>query len=537
MSFGCCPLSMQLFAFGVIALFLVYKWVTGTFDFFAKRNISFERPIPLFGNLGGIVFGKETVLDVARRLYTKYKSQKYYGTFNLRTPILTIADLGLIKQIGVKDFASFPNHRSFIEPEDHVLLATSLFFLKDQRWKDMRTTLSPAFTGNKLRQMLPLISKCCLNGSDYLWEKTSRDDGMDLDINDFFIRYTVDVMASTAFGVEINSLKDVDNDFYRIARQVMPVSLWATIRIFLCLSCRKLMRFLKISIIDESFLNYFKKLVLNTISLRSQEGIVRHDMINLLMQAQEEYAEPKISGFDSNLEHPAVDESKSDLNPVNSKWSDDEIVAQCFMFLAGGFGPTSSTMSFCAYEIMAHPDVQQKLLAEVDKTRESLNGSPITYGDLEKMKYLDMVISETLRKWPTNVTTERVCSRNYQIENVDTGDRVDLEPGQNVEIPIAGLHYDPEYWTDPENFDPERFNDENKKDIKPFTYLPFGIGPRNCIGSRFALIMMKASLYHLLSEFTLQKSSKTQIPLTLVPLGIQYTSKGGFWMKIKPRNI
>lgn len=152
------------------------------------------------------------------------------------------------------------------------------------------------------------------------------------------------------------------------------------------------------------------------------------------------------------------------------------------MFLAGGFGPTSSTMSFCAHEIMAHPDVQQKLLAEVDKTRESLNGSPITYGDLEKMKYLDMVISETLRKWPTNVTTERVCSRNYRIENVDTGDRVDLEPGQNVEIPIAGLHYDPEYWTDPENFDPDRFNDENKKDIKPFTYLPFGIGPRNCIG-------------------------------------------------------
>lgn len=528
---------MQLFALGVIALYLFYKWTTATFDFFTKRNIPFERPIPIFGNLGGIVFGRETVLDVARKLYTKYKSQKFYGTFNLRTPILTIADPDLIKQIGVKDFASFPNHRTFIEPEDHVLLATSIFFLKDQKWKDMRTTLSPAFTGNKLRQMLTLISKCCRNGCDYLREKTSKDDGVDLDINEFFIRYTVDVMATTAFGVEINSLKDVDNDFYRIAQQVTPVSLWATIRIFLCLSCRKLMRFLKVSMVDDSILDYFKKLVLNTINFRLEKGIVRHDMINLLMQAREGYTELKISENDSNLEHPAVDESKFELSPVNYKWSDNEIVAQCFMFLAGGFGPTSSTMSFCAHEIMAHPDVQQKLLAEVDKTRESLNGSPITYGDLEKMKYLDMVISETLRKWPTNVTSERVCSRTYRIENVDTGDRVDLEPGQSVEIPIVGLHYDPEYWTDPENFDPERFNDENKENVKPFTYLPFGVGPRNCIGSRFALIMMKACLYNILSEFRLEKSSKTQIPLTLVPLGIQYTAKGGFWMKIKPRNI
>lgn len=206
-------------------------------------------------------------------------------------------------------------------------------------------------------------------------------------------------------------------------------------------------------------------------------------MINLLMQAQQGKVNPEEPEYDSNHGFAAVEESHFGLRSVNCKWSDEDIVAQCFLFFAAGFGTTSLVLSFCAYEIMANPDVQRKLNAEIDATRKNLNGKPITYEELQKMKYLDMVISEVLRKWAPLGATERICTKSYQIENEDTGETVKIEAGDTIEFPIAGLHYDPEYWSDPEKFDPERFNDENRQKIKSFTYLPFGIGPRNCIGT------------------------------------------------------
>ncbi|CAD7083929.1 unnamed protein product [Hermetia illucens] len=491
-----------------ISLLIFYKWATSTFDFFAKRNIAFDKPIPLFGNLGEVVFQKGTLFHVVRRLYSKYKKRKYFGRFNLRMPFLTITDLELIKQIGVKDFLHFSNHTPFIDADDEPLFGRSLLMLKDQEWKDMRATLSPAFTGNKLRQMLPLISKCCQNGCDYLKEQSAREGHVEMDIHQLFIKFIIDMIATTAFGVEINSLKEEDNKFYKTAERVIHPSLWTTIRMFLYVICRKLMKLLGLSLIDENLKTYLRSLVIDTIKHRAENGIIRPDMIHLLMQAQQGKISPQEPQDESDHGFAAVEESPFGLRSVNCKWSDEDIAAQCFLFFTAGFATTSLTLGFCAYEIMANPDVQKKLITEIDETRKMLNGRPIAYEDLQKMKYLDMVISEVLRKWPPQPFND-----------------------------LAGLHYDPEYWPDPDKFDPERFNDENRQKIKPFSYLPFGIGPRNCIGSRFALMVMKLMVYSLLSEFTLEKSSKTQVPLVLVAIGFQHSAKGGFWMKIKPRNI
>ena len=103
-------------------------------------------------------------------------------------------------------------------------------------------------------------------------------------------------------------------------------------------------------------------------------------------------------------------------------------------------------------------------------------------------------------------------------------------------IPIWCLHHDPQYFPDPEKFDPERFSDENRDKIDPDTYIPFGVGPRNCIGSRFALMELKTILFYLLLNFTFDITDKTQIPLRLEknPFGLK-TEKGA-WMALTPRN-
>jgi cytochrome P450 family 9 len=137
-------------------------------------------------------------------------------------------------------------------------------------------------------------------------------------------------------------------------------------------------------------------------------------------------------------------------------------------------------LSFVAYELALNPDIQKRLYEEVVDVNRQLNGGPLTYDALQKMSYMDMVISEGLRKWPPAVVTDRVSTRNCTLQVDDK--TIKLEKGVNFWIPIYPIHHDAKYYPNPEKFDPERFSDENKHNIVPYSYLPFGIGPRNCIG-------------------------------------------------------
>jgi cytochrome P450 family 9 len=110
-----------------------------------------------------------------------------------------------------------------------------------------------------------------------------------------------------------------------------------------------------------------------------------------------------------------------------------------------------------------------------------------------------------------------------------------LEINDNVSISIYALHRDPQYYPDPDRFDPERFSDENKSKMHPYTYIPFGTGPRSCIGSRFALMETKVLFFHLLSSFEIVPVEKTQIPIRLSKKAINMSPEKGFWVGLKKR--
>lgn len=110
-----------------------------------------------------------------------------------------------------------------------------------------------------------------------------------------------------------------------------------------------------------------------------------------------------------------------------------------------------------------------------------------------------------------------------------------MEKDKNFYIPIYGLHHDERYFKNPEKFDPERFSIENRDQIDPDTYLPFGIGPRNCIGSRFALMEIKTIIYYLLLTFDFEVTKKTQIPIKLSKNPTQLQTEKGVFVGFKPR--
>ena len=218
------------------------------------------------------------------------------------------------------------------------------------------------------------------------------------------------------------------------------------------------MQFFNVKLFDQKFSNFFMRLVLDSIKYRTAHNIVRPDMISMLMEAQ-----------------------KSTEKSNGREWSDHDIVAQCFLFFVAGFETTANMMCFAAHELMENPETQEKLLREIEEVKEKLAGEPLTYEDLKGMKYLEMIMSETMRKWPVVMATDRVCTKPYTLKYDDNV--VNLNVDDVIWINIVGMHYDPETFPEPGKFDPERFNDANKGNINPYLYAPFGLGPRNCIGT------------------------------------------------------
>jgi len=358
---------------------------------------------------------------------------------------------------------------------------------------------------------------------------------IDLEMKEFFSRYTNDVIATCAFGIKVNSFAEPKNDFYTNGKILMNFGGFKqTLKFFMVMIFTKIPRLFNIKFFDETITNEFKDMILNTMELRKKNHIYRPDMINILMQvrdgtlkSQTEENEKEKDGF------ATVEESEVGQSSVYQSWHDDELVAQCLVFFLAGFETSSSVLSLVAYELVANPDVQQKLYEEIFEMNEQLGGKRVSYDVLQKMKYLDQVVSETLRMWPVVLMIDRICVKDYAY---DDGDKIKfkIDKGVSVLFSAYSIHHDEKYYPNHERFDPERFSDENKHRILPGTYVPFGLGPRNCIGSRFALMELKTILYYLLLNFSFEPNKDTQIPLKLKKTPFVISEKG-IHLELKPR--
>jgi len=292
---------------------------------------------------------------------------------------------------------------------------------------------------------------------------------------------------------------------------------------------------LKITLLSAETTKFFESLILETMKVRKTQNIIRPDMINLVMQVRQGVV--KDTGSTTKEEEEVADGfatvTEHDIGKTETKtiWSDKELVAQCLMFFLAGFETSSTLLSFLTNELALNPDIQAKLCNEIDLVAEKLNGEKLSYEVLQSMKYLDMVVTETLRKWPPALLTDRLCNRDYTLEYDDK--KITIKKGDKLFLPIYGLHMNSEYFPNPEKFDPERYNEENVGTITPGTYIPFGTGPRNCIGSRFALMQIKSILFYMLKEFTFEICEKTTLPIKLGKLVM--VPKYGIHLELKKR--
>lgn len=198
--------------------------------------------------------------------------------------------------------------------------------------------------------------------------------------------------------------------------------------------------------------------------IQATKGHLQHDHEN----------ENEKSNDNGNNSFATVEEHDIGRAKVKRDWSDDEITAQCFIFFFAGFETVSTAMTFLAYELVRNPDIQDKLRTEIDEVNESLKGEDLNYEALHKMKYLDQVITESLRLHPPVPIVDRICTKDFTLDY--DGKKIEFETGRSFYIPIYSIHHDSQYYPDPEKFDPERFSDENKHKVSQDWFMPFGVG-------------------------------------------------------------
>ncbi|KAH8277638.1 hypothetical protein KR018_002528 [Drosophila ironensis] len=514
----------------VLALFIVllvvfYKWSVAKYDVFRKRGVPFEKPKPLLGNipLKGMM-GRLPVLKHMIELHLQYESCPVYGIYALRDAMFFIRDPELIKLIGIKEFDHFVNHNAMHNNMQESILSKSLISLTDGRWREMRNILTPAFTGSKIRVMYQLIHTCSEEAVLYLKEQLRQPDSQEsiaVEMKDYFMRFANDVIATVAFGLSVNSFRRKDSEFFRIGQSFSNRKASEIAKAILYNLMPRIMKLLRVQVMDTKNIDYFTSLVKVAMNYRREHNVIRPDMIHLLMEAKQQ-------------RHVQLQEHSKDSR-YYPEFTDEDLLAQCLLFFFAGFEIISTSLSFLTYELCQNVVVQQKLYEELLVAHRDLNGEPLTYERLMKMEYLDMVVLEGLRKWPPAVSTDRQCSQDIELCN-DSGEKLfSARRGDVLQIPIFSLHHDPANFPDPECFDPERFSESRKGDIKPCTFLPFGVGPRNCIGNRMALMEIKSIVYQLILNFELLPAENTSRNLLDDIRGHGLKPKDGFWLRLKPR--
>nr|CAH0107693.1 unnamed protein product [Daphnia galeata] len=450
--------------------YIFYRYVTSSFSYFSDQGIPGPKPLPIVGNMWGI--WKANLPKHDQNIVNKFG--RIFGYFDGSLPNLWITDADMIKSVFVKDFDHFVNRRNFTLRSKVVRKFLTL--MRDQDWKDVRSSITPAFTTGKIKRMSVLIKEC----ADRLivkFDEIAKSEGK-IDAKDQFSVFTMDVIARCVFGMKIENLGSKDDVFMRNARVVFNPPVNKTPLFLILFIFPNLLRIVgeRMFIMDE--FKYFFYLLEDLIKERNLTNQKYNDFV--------EAATETISGYTKQVNGKTM--------PMWDKEEVDEtVIAQSVLFLLAGFDTTASTLTNSIFQLARNPHVQEKLYDEINSRIEEFG--QVSHEMILNFPYIDQVINEVMRFYPALPRIERECNKDITINGIN------IKKGVVVTVPTYALHYDPEYYPDPFKFDPDRWSPENKANLNSYAYMPFGMGPRNCVGMRFAMEEIKIVLCTILRQY------------------------------------
>ncbi|CAL1544080.1 unnamed protein product [Lymnaea stagnalis] len=481
----------------VVAVVLFVRMMSANHNTFKKMGIDTPPGANLFGHFAlGVEHG---MFKCQTEYYKMFKDHKVYGWYDIRTPVLIVKDLDMAKDIMVKHFKHFTDRR--VPVEHDAPFKDNLLTLKGDKWKRIRSIITPTFSSGRLKKMAPHVER----NAKLLLENLRRkqESGEEIELRDACSCFALDVIASIGFGLDINTLGDPSNTFAKEARNCTNPNILLLVSLLFFPELRKVLRAVGLAVFPKKSMEYLARAVDVAIEGRRRDGSAGklNDFLDLVMNAEQEDGE--------GTREPLT---RSELHSLS------------IMLIFGGLETISTVMSFTLFLLAVHPDCCLRAQKEID---DKIGKEAPSYDNVQQLDYLEMCLSEAMRMAPPGFILDRQCVEDVTIQGVH------IPKGMPVLVPIYAIHNDPEIWPRPETFDPERFTPENKASRHPYAFLPFGQGPRNCIGMRLALVELKIALSTVLQKFTPVKCSKTVYPFNLSKTLLK--ANDGLWVKIEAR--
>nr|QBA57467.1 CYP6AB10 [Heortia vitessoides] len=474
----------------------IYYYGTRAFDYWEKRGIKHEKPLPIFGTNLKQFFQRASMAMMASETYRKYPNEKVVGFYRGTKPELVIRDPEIAKRILVTDFQHFYArglipHKTVIEP-----LLKNLFFADGDLWRLVRQRFTPAFSTGKLKAMFPLITKTAEKLQVITEDIVNREY---YDVRELMARYTTDFIGECGFGINMDSLNDENSLFRKLGKRIFERrfrdALFGALKFIFPELCKDL-HFLAPEL--ETTMTHFFNTVVKE---RNYKPSGRNDFIDLMLELKEK----------GEMVGESIEKKTNNCEPeiVKMELTDLLMIAQMFVFFGAGFETSSTASSYTLHQLAFNPDCQEKVQAEIDMVLEKYNNK-ITYDAIKEMTYLEMAFNEAMRMYPSVAYLIRKCtSKKYTIPEID----LTIDEDVSVIVPIQAIHMDEKYFREPMKYDPERFTFGAKDDIRNFVFLPFGEGPRACVGARLGQMQSMAGIASVLHKYTVEPAAcSVQVP-------------------------
>nr|KAG5699954.1 hypothetical protein BaRGS_018253 [Batillaria attramentaria] len=355
--------------------------------------------------------------------------------------------------------------------------------------------------------------------------KSKAETGEEVELKALCRNYAIDVIGGVAFGLQVDCLNDPNDPFKKYGTVLVGGRSFILGILVMFPALIPVLRKFGITFPPQSATKFFTGVLESALKERRIETEKYNDFLQLLVEAERE---GEAQGpVDAEIDH-------GDQLTTSKQWTRkefdrqgltrDEMYANTLIFLMAGNETVSTVMSFTLFDLAGNPDCLAKAQAEVDA---KLGKRQVTYETAMELAYLDMCMNESMRLYPPGFILDREAEEDMEFAGYH------VAKGMRMGIPVLSIHRDPAIWPDPMKFDPERHTPEARATRHPFAFLPFGMGPRNCIGMRLAQLEIRMAIATILQHFTPVLCDKSVYPPKLQKL--KFESQDGLWVKFQAR--
>ncbi|XP_023235804.1 cytochrome P450 3A2-like [Centruroides sculpturatus] len=482
---------INILLFLIIPFLFWYRWRKKQFSCFIDLGIPGPKPNFFSGNMDDLI--TKGVAKCHIDWIKKYGN--VVGYFQGSIPILLVADLEFMKNFMVVNYKNASGREWFIEDAGvpmKTFRKSAVAVVGGPYWKELRNIMSSTFTSRKLKGIIPILEKSITRLTNKIEKKIENKEYVPM--KTLFSEYAFDLTMSTMFGIDDDG-SEMYRKFYKDSKQLSNVP-YNDIIVNFALYFPEFSTVFTLIREAKDKISYFLgrpscfgayKNSLSVLQLRkSNPQIQRDDFVQLLMNAT----------YDKQKENDKTCVMKKSL-------STDEVVINMMNFVLASYESTTSTLTFALYMMAKYPEIQEKVRKELNSI--NTNEEEVKNSFLRGIPYLDQVINETLRYY----TIVRVLVTRTITGEIKWNSKT-LPKNLVLQVAAYQLHHDPEYWENPETFDPDRFLPHNKQKLNPMIFQAFGYGPKNCIGMRFAYLSLRQIFTRLLTKYKFEICEETE---------------------------